>query len=247
MRGHSAAASSRARTAGRAGAPSTRGWPLQCRRAGDRSQRRPTTLYAGTVGGGVFKSTDGGQSWSAVNGGLTKRSVYTLAIDPHDPDHALCGDSWRRRLQEHGRRGELERRQHRPDQHALSWPWPSTPRPRDPLRGDAWRRRLQEHRRRRRPGAPSNTGLTGIYVDRPGHRSRTPDQPLRGDGRRRRLQEHQRRGRTGARATPASRTSRFHRAGHRSQHARPPSTRGRDAASSRAPTAGQAGAPSTPA
>ena len=37
----------------------------------------PTTLYAGTPGG-VFKSTDGGASWSAS--GLIKPSV--LAIDP---------------------------------------------------------------------------------------------------------------------------------------------------------------------
>src|SRR5436190_20840916 len=31
----------------------------------------PTTLYAGTSGHGVFKSTDGGGNWSAVNTGLT--------------------------------------------------------------------------------------------------------------------------------------------------------------------------------
>ena len=31
----------------------------------------PTTLYAGTWGGGVFKSTNGGGNWSAVNTGLT--------------------------------------------------------------------------------------------------------------------------------------------------------------------------------
>src|SRR5262249_519160 len=30
----------------------------------------PTTLYAGTGGNGVFKSTNGGSSWSAVNTGL---------------------------------------------------------------------------------------------------------------------------------------------------------------------------------
>ncbi len=31
----------------------------------------PTTLYAGTGGGGIFKSTNGGGNWSAVNTGLT--------------------------------------------------------------------------------------------------------------------------------------------------------------------------------
>jgi photosystem II stability/assembly factor-like uncharacterized protein len=41
----------------------------------------PTTLYAGTYGGGVFKSMDGGVSWSAS--GLTNiyTSVTALAID----------------------------------------------------------------------------------------------------------------------------------------------------------------------
>ncbi len=31
----------------------------------------PSTLYAGTDGGGVFKSTNGGGNWSAFNTGLT--------------------------------------------------------------------------------------------------------------------------------------------------------------------------------
>src|SRR5262250_2426732 len=42
----------------------------------------PTTLYAGTLGGGVFKSTTGGSSWSAVNTGLANLEVRTLALDP---------------------------------------------------------------------------------------------------------------------------------------------------------------------
>jgi hypothetical protein len=29
-----------------------------------------STLYAGTLGAGVFKSTDGGSTWSAANSGL---------------------------------------------------------------------------------------------------------------------------------------------------------------------------------
>ena len=45
----------------------------------------PATLYAGTWGGGVFKSLDGGASWSAVNSGLTATDVLTLAIDPQTP------------------------------------------------------------------------------------------------------------------------------------------------------------------
>lgn len=44
----------------------------------------PTTLYAGT-GGGVFKSTDSGAHWSAVNSGLRDRSVAVLVIDAETP------------------------------------------------------------------------------------------------------------------------------------------------------------------
>ncbi len=62
----------------------------------------PTTLYAGTPGG-VFKSTDGGASWSAS--GLIKPSV--LAIDPLTSTTLLC--RVRRCVPEHGRGCELER------------------------------------------------------------------------------------------------------------------------------------------
>ena len=39
-------------------------------------------VYAGTQGGGVFRSTDSGTSWSAVNTGLTDLFVWALLIDP---------------------------------------------------------------------------------------------------------------------------------------------------------------------
>src|SRR5258708_32076875 len=46
----------------------------------------PTTLYAWAHGGGVFKSADGGGSWSASNTGLmTHTDVAALAIDPLTP------------------------------------------------------------------------------------------------------------------------------------------------------------------
>jgi hypothetical protein len=41
----------------------------------------PTTLYAVTTQG-VYKSTDGGATWTAMNTGLGNVSVRTLAIDP---------------------------------------------------------------------------------------------------------------------------------------------------------------------
>src|SRR6266581_5286468 len=49
----------------------------------------PTTLYAGTYGGGVFKRTDGGTSWSAT--GLTNIYVSALAIGPVAPNKLYAG------------------------------------------------------------------------------------------------------------------------------------------------------------
>jgi photosystem II stability/assembly factor-like uncharacterized protein len=43
----------------------------------------PATLYAGTNGAGVFKSTDSGGSWAAA--GLTNQAVRALAINPASP------------------------------------------------------------------------------------------------------------------------------------------------------------------
>src|SRR5438094_875201 len=48
-----------------------------------------TTVYAGTCGGGVFKSTDGGATWSAS--GLTDASVLALALDPQTPTTLYAG------------------------------------------------------------------------------------------------------------------------------------------------------------
>jgi photosystem II stability/assembly factor-like uncharacterized protein len=56
----------------------------------------PTTLYAagnGVYGGyaGVYKSTDGAGSWTAVNSGLSDRFVNALAIDPATPNTIYAG------------------------------------------------------------------------------------------------------------------------------------------------------------
>jgi len=40
------------------------------------------TLFAGTNGGGVFKTTDGGATWVEVRNGLTNLTVYALGISP---------------------------------------------------------------------------------------------------------------------------------------------------------------------
>ena len=39
-------------------------------------------MFAATTGGGVFKSKDGGASWTPINSGLTSKNVYCLAYQP---------------------------------------------------------------------------------------------------------------------------------------------------------------------
>ena len=51
----------------------------------------PATLYAGTDSNGVFKTTNGGGSWAAVNTGLTNFQVTALAIDPQTPATVYAG------------------------------------------------------------------------------------------------------------------------------------------------------------
>lgn len=49
---------------------------------------QPNVVYAGTNGGGVFKSTDGGFSWIAVNGGIAapaSLAITGLSVDPLSP------------------------------------------------------------------------------------------------------------------------------------------------------------------
>jgi len=61
--------------------------------------QNPKTLYAGTYAGdfgpagGIFKSTDGGVTWSAATSGLPEvlREVSALAIDPKSPNTILAG------------------------------------------------------------------------------------------------------------------------------------------------------------
>ena len=55
----------------------------------------PTTLYAGSSSGGVFKTTDGGGSWRPMNTGLpcgpSACSVGPLALDPTTPTTLYAG------------------------------------------------------------------------------------------------------------------------------------------------------------
>src|ERR1700752_1042099 len=45
---------------------------------------QPSTIYAGTQSG-VFRSTNGGRTWSAINNGLDNHAVVALVIDPSTP------------------------------------------------------------------------------------------------------------------------------------------------------------------
>ena len=51
----------------------------------------PATIYAGTQGRGIFKSTDSGGSWAKCN--LTAADVFSLAIDPKTPTTLYAGGS----------------------------------------------------------------------------------------------------------------------------------------------------------
>jgi photosystem II stability/assembly factor-like uncharacterized protein len=50
--------------------------------------RQPDVLFAGTVAAGVLRSDDGGQTWRAVNDGLSKTEVWWLE------QHPLTGQLW---------------------------------------------------------------------------------------------------------------------------------------------------------
>jgi photosystem II stability/assembly factor-like uncharacterized protein len=50
----------------------------------------PGTLYAGTPGGGVFKSTDKGETWTRAGIGLTEFYILALAVDPTNSSTLYC-------------------------------------------------------------------------------------------------------------------------------------------------------------
>src|SRR5512143_4233306 len=51
----------------------------------------PPTLYAGTDGAGVSKSTDGGTTWQSSNTGLPDSTVFVVVIHPLMPDLLYAG------------------------------------------------------------------------------------------------------------------------------------------------------------
>jgi hypothetical protein len=48
-------------------------------------------VYAGTIGGGVSESTDGGGTWTSIDSDLDDSSVLALAIDPENPTIVYIG------------------------------------------------------------------------------------------------------------------------------------------------------------
>ena len=53
----------------------------------------PGVVFAGTHGGGVFKSTDGGTAWHPANSGLGGSEIRAIAVHPTDPNRIFVG-SW---------------------------------------------------------------------------------------------------------------------------------------------------------
>src|SRR5205085_10493284 len=49
----------------------------------------PSTVYAGTYGYGIYKTTNGGTNWAAT--GLRYPYVYALTIDPANPSVLYAG------------------------------------------------------------------------------------------------------------------------------------------------------------
>ncbi|MEH6535606.1 MAG: T9SS type A sorting domain-containing protein [Psychroserpens sp.] len=45
----------------------------------------PTTMIVGSVTGGIWRSTDGGQNWTVLTDNLSNIDVFALAIDPKNP------------------------------------------------------------------------------------------------------------------------------------------------------------------
>ncbi|HSF81646.1 MAG TPA: hypothetical protein VLA49_10455 [Anaerolineales bacterium] len=48
-------------------------------------------VYAGSWGGGVYRSEDGGVTWTWKSQGLTNQTIVSLAVDPSNPNLAYAG------------------------------------------------------------------------------------------------------------------------------------------------------------
>jgi photosystem II stability/assembly factor-like uncharacterized protein len=51
----------------------------------------PNVMYAGGIGGGVWKTTDGGQDWNPLSDTLSNIAIGSLEMDPKDPKTLYAG------------------------------------------------------------------------------------------------------------------------------------------------------------
>jgi photosystem II stability/assembly factor-like uncharacterized protein len=65
------------------------------------SAKRPFEYWMGTTGGGVFKTTDGGNSWSPASDGYFGGTIGSIAVSESDPDVVYVGTG------EHAIRGNV--------------------------------------------------------------------------------------------------------------------------------------------
>ncbi len=49
------------------------------------------SIYLGTWGGGVQRSTDGGQTWQGINNGLANQHIWSVVLDPISPTILYAG------------------------------------------------------------------------------------------------------------------------------------------------------------
>src|SRR5581483_4626458 len=55
------------------------------------SPTSPSTIFSGSVGGGIWKTTNGGASWAPVNDFMASLSVSAIVIDPSNPSVMYAG------------------------------------------------------------------------------------------------------------------------------------------------------------
>lgn len=51
----------------------------------------PSVIFAGSRGHGIFKSVDGGRSWTEIDNGITHKMIKALVIDPTNPQLVYAG------------------------------------------------------------------------------------------------------------------------------------------------------------
>ncbi len=51
----------------------------------------PDRVFCGTFDAGLRRSTDGGETWERVGGGVVGESVTAVTVSPHDPDEVWAG------------------------------------------------------------------------------------------------------------------------------------------------------------